>query len=129
MTKGSRITQEEEQSIKKVPSTELLGIEIDDKLSFNLHVSKICNSAENQLNAMARLRNFMTFKVKDALANSYFLSNFNYCPLVWMFSSAKSLNRIENLQKGALRLLLDDYVSTYEQLLNKAGRRSMNINN
>ena len=53
------------------------------------------------------------------------MSNFNYGPF---YTSVKSLNRIENLQKTALRSLLDDYESTYEQLLNKAGRSSMSIN-
>ena len=73
------------------------------------------------------LRNFMTFNVKEALINSYFMSDFNYCPLVWMFSIAESSNRIENLQKRALRFLPDDSESTYEQLLNKAGKMSINI--
>ena len=77
---------------------------------------------------MTRLRNFITFNVKEALINSYLTSNFNHCVLVWMFSSAKSLNRIENLQKRALIFLFDGYESTYEQLLNKAGRRSISIN-
>ena len=31
--------------------------------------------------------------------NSNFMANFNYCPLVWMFSSAVSLKKIKNLQK------------------------------
>ena len=35
---------------------------------------------------------------------------------------------MENLQEKALRYLLDDYESTYEQLINKAGRSSMSIN-
>ena len=70
----------------------------------------------------------MTFSVKGALINNYFMSNFNYFPLVWMFLSAKSLNRIENFAKKALRSLLSDYESTCEQLLNKAGRSSMSIN-
>ena len=96
----NEVVQIEEQSIKAVLSLELLGIEIDDKLNFNLRISKICSSAANQINAMIRLRNFMTFNVKKALINSYFMSNFNYSPLVWMFSSAKSLNRIENLQQS-----------------------------
>ena len=120
--------QIEQQGIKAVPSVELLGIEIDDKLNFNLQISKICNSASNQLNAMFRLRNFMTFNVKKALINSYLMSNFIYWPLGWMFLSAKSLKRIQNLQKRALKILLDGYESTYKQLLNKAGRSSMNIN-
>ena len=63
----NEVVKIEEQSIKAVPSVELLSTEIDDKLSFNLHFSKICNSAVNQLNAMTRLRNFMTFNVKEAL--------------------------------------------------------------
>ena len=45
-----------------------------------------------------------------------------------MFSSSKSLNRIDNLQKIALSFLLDDYGSTYEQLLDNAGSGSMSIN-
>ena len=57
------------------------------------------------------------------------MSKFNYCPpLVQMFSSTKSLKRIENFQKGALRFLLNKYVSTYEDLLDKANRSSMNLN-
>ena len=56
----------------------------------------------------------MTFNANEALINSYFMSNFNYWPLRWMFSSAKPLNRIENLQKKAVRFLLNGYESTYE---------------
>ena len=77
---------------------------------------------------MARLTNFMTFNVIEPLINSYFVPNFNCCPLVWMFSSAKSLNRIENLQKKALKFLLYAYEFTYEQLLYKTDRSRMSIN-
>ena len=49
----------------------------------------------------------MTFNANEALINSYFMSNFNYWPLPWMFSSAKPLNKIENLQKSAARFLLN----------------------
>ena len=45
-----------------------------------------------------------------------------------MFSSAKSLKRVENLQNRALRFLLNDYTSTYEDILAKADRSSMNGN-
>ena len=30
------------QTIKSVPAVELLGIHLDDKLNFNLHISNIC---------------------------------------------------------------------------------------
>ena len=42
--------QVDNQVIKSVSSVELLRIKIDGELNFNLHVSKICKSAANQLN-------------------------------------------------------------------------------
>ena len=38
---ANEVVQIEEQSITTVPSFELIGIEIDDKLRFNIHISKI----------------------------------------------------------------------------------------
>ena len=55
------------------------------------------------------------------------MSNFNYCPLVWMFSNATSLKKIENLQKRALRFLYNNYQLTYEELLDKANSSTMNV--
>ena len=80
--------QADNQVIKSVSSVELLNIQIDGKLNFNLYISKICKSAANQLNALIRLKQFLSFHSKEVLINSYIISNFNYCPLVWMVSSA-----------------------------------------
>ena len=108
---------------------ELLGVvHIHDNLKFNLHIRKMCRSAASQLDALIRLQIFLNFEEKKTLINSYFYSNFNYCPLVWMFSSAKSLNKVESLQKRALRFLDEDYVSSYEELLQKSGKDTMNVN-
>ena len=55
------------------------------------------------------------------------MANFNYCPLAWMFSSAVSLKKIENLQKRALRFLYKSYDTPYQDLLLKSGFSSMNV--
>ena len=115
------------QQIKVVSSVKLLGLQLDDKLNFNLHISNICKSAANQLNALIRLKKFMNFEEKKILINSYFMANFNYCPLVWMLSNASSLKKIENLQKRALRFLCNDYEISYEELLSKSSTSSMNV--
>ena len=62
------------QTIKSVPSVELLGIPLDDKLNFNLYISNICRSAANQLNALIRLKNYLSFNAKRVLINSYISS-------------------------------------------------------
>ena len=43
------------QTIKSVTSVELLGVHLDDKLNFNLHISEICRSAANHLHALTPL--------------------------------------------------------------------------
>ena len=90
------------QTVQLVPSVELLGIHLDDKLNFNLHISNICRSVANKLNALIRLKSYLNFNVKRVLINSYIISNFNYCPVVWIFFTAKSLNKIESLMKSYL---------------------------
>ena len=94
------------QTIKSVLSVELLGIHLDDTLNFNLHISNICRSAANQLNALIRLKIYLNFNEKRLLINSYIISNFNYCLLVWIFFTAKCPNKIESLQKRSASIFI-----------------------
>ena len=110
------------QQIKVVSSVKLLGLQLDDRVDFNLHINHICKSAANQLNALIRLKKFMNFEEKKILINSYFMANFSYCPLVWMLSNASSLKKnrksTEKSTKGsyvmAIKFLTRNY---YRNLL------------
>ena len=105
------------KEIKVASQVKLLGVEIDNKLNFEQHINRICKSAANQLNELTRLKRFLGFQERITLVNSTVLSNFNYCSLAWMFASSKSLTKIENLHKRALRFMLDNYSSSYERIL------------
>ena len=72
-------------------------------------------------------KSFLGLKERVVLVNSFIYSNFDYCPLVWMFSHKKSLNKTESLHKRALRFLLNYYENSYEQLLEKSGKSNMNL--
>ena len=72
-------------------SVKLLGIEIDDKLFFDEHLSSLCKKASNQLNAISRLHKYLAFKEKEVLINSFVYDNLNYCPLLWHFCLPKSV--------------------------------------
>ena len=47
------------------------------------------------------------------------MSNFSYCPLIWLFGSKGANNEINRTHKQALRALYGDYESTFEELLDK----------
>ena len=51
-------------------SVKLLGINIDNKLSFDKHVSSLCKKASNQLNAISSLHRYLGFTGKKVLINS-----------------------------------------------------------
>ena len=57
------------EQIKSVPSVDLLGIQLDNKLNFYRHISDLCEASSNQLNALIRRQKFLCFKVKKILIN------------------------------------------------------------
>ena len=46
-------------------------------------------------------------------------SEFDYCPLVWMFHSRKLNSRVNKLHERALRIVYQDYASSFTELLEK----------
>ena len=110
--------------IKVASKVKLLGVEIDNKLNFKQYINCICNSAANQSNALIRLKRFLGFQGIKALVNSFVLSNFNHCTIARMYASSKPLTKIENLHKRTLRIMLDDYSSSYKRILEKSGKFS-----
>ena len=108
-------------------SVKLPGISIDNKLSFEEHVSSLCKKASNQLNAISRLHIYLGFKEKEILVNRFVYANFNYCPLIWHFCAAKSVRKFERIQERALRILYNDFESDYEVLLKQSGKCTMEV--
>ena len=90
------------KKIKATNPIKLLGINIDDQLKFSGHISILCSKAAMQLNALSRLKKYMGKSEKEVIINSFILSNFNYCPFMWNFSSCKSIRKIEKIQNTAL---------------------------
>ena len=86
----------------------LLVITIDNRLSFDDRISKLCNKASMELNTIFRLKKYMSQKELEVLPNSFIYFNFNYCPLVWHFSANKFIEKIENIHKRFLRLTFND---------------------
>ena len=106
-------------NVHRAPESEvtLLGITLDSKFDFNSHITKIYKEASKRLNAFLRISKYLTKAQKSTLISSFFYSHFNYCPLVWMFSSKESNIKIEKLHKRALQIIHDDFSSPYETLL------------
>ena len=63
----------------------------------------------------------MTLQKKRTLYKVFIESQFKYCPLTWMFHGCKTNYKIKRLQERALRLIYNDSISSFEELLSKDG--------
>ena len=102
-----------EQNVK------LLGIHVDNKLNFNDHVSNLCKKASQKLHALIRIAPHINSNKLRILMKAFIESQFNNCPLIWMFHNRTLNNRINRIHERALRVAYKDQKSSFEQLLHK----------
>ena len=72
-------------SLKNSDKEVILGLTIDNKLSFDNHVKKICRKASKKTCALSRISNYLDSKQKEIIFKEMIRSEFSYCPLIWMF--------------------------------------------
>ena len=82
-------------------------------------MSDICSKSSQKLHALSRISHFMTFEQRRVTVQSFILSQFGYCPLVWMFHSRKLNNRINSIHERALQIVYKDTNLSFAELLMK----------
>ena len=91
-----------DSNVIKAADVELLGLLIDNKLSFEKHIAKLCQTVLYKLHALRRLRKYLTLEKARVLGNAFVDSQFNYIPLIWMhkIQSDESYENLINLDKS-----------------------------
>ena len=109
------------EEIKSSDSVKLLGVHIDKQLNFNDHVVKICKKGNQKLHALARVSRYLSKDKLRILMKTFVESQFNYCPLVWMFHNRTINNKINRLHERALRIVYKNENLSFQELLEKDG--------
>ena len=97
----------------------LLGITFDNTMSFHKHVSGLCKRASKKIHILARIAKYMGLEKRRMIMKSFILSQFGYCPLIWISHSRGLNNRINRLHERSLRIAYQDNVSSFEELLKR----------
>ena len=92
-------------------------IKVDAKLNFNEHLNNIISKVSRKVNALSRAVPCMRVSKRKILLNSFFNSQFSYCPLIWMFYSRIMNNEINWLRERCMWLIYKDKTSSFEELL------------
>ena len=99
-------------------SEKFLGIKIDSNFTFEKHINELCKKGNLKLHALTRCAKFMSTEKRRLIFKAFIISQFNYCPLVWMFHTKQLNNRINSLHEKALRITYQDRNSSFSEILN-----------
>ena len=102
-----------DEMIWESQSEKLLGMTVDKKLNFNLHLKNLCKKVNQKISALARLVRILPFHKRHLILKTFIESQFSYCPLVWMFCSRTMNRKINHIHERALRLVYQDYTSSF----------------
>ena len=86
-------------SLESEAVTTVCGVTIDEQLFFNDYISACYSKAARQLNALAHIAKYIDIRSRKTIYNSFILSNFNYCPLVWHFCGKTNNDKLAKIQE------------------------------
>ena len=64
-----------------------------------------------------------------SICNVVILSNFNYCPLIWLFCNKGANKKIDRTHKRALKILHNDYGSSFQSLFARSNSFTIHVKN
>ena len=85
-TRQSVILNVNNMKIRESSSVVLLGLTIDNRLTFKDHFNILCCRASFKFHALRRIRKYLTTdKAKLLLCNAFINNQINYASIIWMF--------------------------------------------
>ena len=85
--------QIDSNGVKSENLVALIATTPDNRLLFDVNISKLSKKASIELKATFRLKKYMWQKELEVILNRFINSNFNYCSLVWHFNTNKSFEK------------------------------------
>ena len=122
------VTTDGVKTLKIVNSATLLGLEIDNMLSFNLHVEMICKRLSSRIAVLRKIRVFLPLSQRLLYYNAIIHPVLSYVNVIWSSCDKDILNRVLKLQKRAARVILyaDRQASSVAYLISYTGFLFMN---
>ena len=120
-------TRLNENDLEQKSEAKLLGMWISEDLSWTKNCQEICRKAYSRLSLITKLK-YVGVKTED-LVEIYILfirSIVEYCSVVFHSSlTVEQTNKLENIQKTCLKIILDDSYIDYPAALEMCGLETL----
>jgi hypothetical protein len=101
-------------------SYKILGIYIDEDLSFDYHTQHIISKLNRSLYCISRAKNFITPAALKSLYFALIHSHLSYCPIITSCATTSNITKITLLQKKAIRIITNSKYHDHTAPLFKA---------
>ena len=102
--------------INETDTVELIGITIDNTLTFNEHINNLCRKASYKLYPLRRIRTSLSQDQAKLLHNAFINSQFNYARIIRMFYRKNQYLKIQKIHHKAPKVVFNSY-GGYDELL------------
>ena len=94
-------------SDKSVDSHKLLGLVLDEQLTWNLHIDEVCSKVLKRINLLKAIKIYLPQCARQSFYKSLIQPIIDYACVIWSATSQYNLDRIIRLQKYATRVILN----------------------
>ena len=109
-----------EVELKPAECIKVLGVYMDETLSFNKHIKHVQGKATAATKNLYRIRNLLPIKYKMVLYDALIASHFNYADVIWGGCTKKNQDKLQTTQNFAMRTILGiDRRSSAKEALEK----------
>lgn len=91
--------------VERVMVLRYLGMELDEKANFQMHVSKVCKKLNSALFIIKHLSKFSDRELLLLVYHTLFISHINYCLACWSDCNLNLIEKVFRIQKRAIRVI------------------------
>ena len=105
----------------------LLEVTIENHLKFDSHIKNLCSKAGQKLYTLSRISSYISLNQRRMIMQSFIMSQFGYCPLIWMNHNRSLNNNINRIHETALRIVYRDQKIDFQRTFRERLKNSVTI--
>ena len=94
------------RQLHEVSEHKLLGVFIDNNLTWGTHILYLCKSLAKRVYQSAKIKNFFIFRARKTFFQAYIQSRIDYASTLWASASESLLKPLKSLHRRAIKVIL-----------------------
>ena len=100
------------EQIEISETEKLLGVHIDNSLSWSSHIESTLKKCNSLLFLLNRIKQYLNVSTRKLFYNAYILPHLDYCCSIWGNANSELMSAVIKFQKRAARSILDKPMET-----------------